>query len=356
MNSPSSTALIRQAGSAALSREALQFVQEEVVIDLHLEPYLPKRLLGYDLRRNHRSRWNPGWLMGHLDFPQIEEGGLSGGMWSITTNIARGAEGKWNTLNRNLERLESELLATEGAFQPVRTCSEFRSVVEAGNHAALFVVQGGNALEAGVDRLGEIYGDLLTRVTLLHLTNSSLGITSSPLRLWKSNPGLTSLGKRLVEALNEQRILVDLAHIHPNGFWDAVDAHSNELPLIVTHTGVSGVAPHWRNLDDQQIRAIADSGGTIGIIFAKEFLARRGGPRDLEMVLEHMEYTIRVAGEEHVSIGSDLDGFIVPPADLRDGNCYARLVDGMLRRGWSVERMRRVCSENFLRTFEQIRP
>ena len=74
------------------------------------------------------------------------------------------------------------------------------------------------------------------------------------------------------------------------------------------------------------------------------------------MVLEHMEYAIQVAGEEHVSIGSDLDGFIVPPADLRNGTCYARLVDGMLRRGWPLERIKRVCSENFLQTIEQIRP
>ena len=119
---------------------------------------------------------------------------------------------------------------------------------------------------------------------------------------------------------------------------------------------VSGVKPHWRNLTDPQIRAVAKTGGTIGVIFAKAFLARKSGPRDRDMVLEHMEHIIEVAGEEHVSIGSDLDGFISPPKDLRNGDAYLRLVQSMLERGWSEERMKRVLGTNFLRTFEQLRP
>ncbi len=82
--------------------------------------------------------------------------------------------------------------------------------------------------------------------------------------------------------LNEKRIFVDLAHISKRGFWDAVEVHDKSQPLMVTHTGVSGVYEHWRNLDDDQLRAIADSGGTIGVMYQSSFLENNLLGRQLE--------------------------------------------------------------------------
>ena len=147
--------------------------------------------------------------------------------------------------------------------------------------------------------------------------------------------GLTEAGKRLVEQLDAERIFVDLAHIHPDGFWDALDVHDSALPVLVTHTGVDGVCPHWRNLDNAQIRAVAETGGVVGIMAHGGFLRRRGGPRDGAMVVEHMEHVIDVAGEDAVALGTDYDGFISPPKDLRSGDSYPVLVQHMLDRGWS---------------------
>lgn len=341
---------------ANVSEEAVAFVSENEVIDLHIEPFLPHRLLGYDLTKKHGLGWHQGHLMGHLDFPRIREGGLTGAMWSITTNIARSKKSRWKTFVRNVEGLERLMAETDGDFALVRNAREYREARAKGSHAAMVVVQGGNALEDALGNFERIPDRLLVRVTLVHLTNSSLGVTSSPLSAFLGKRGLSVLGKEMVEELNHHRIFVDLAHINEAGFWDAVEVHDKTQPLLVTHTGVSGVKPHWRNLTDPQIRAVAKTGGTIGVIFAKAFLARKSGPRDRDMVLEHMEHIIEVAGEEHVSIGSDLDGFISPPKDLRNGDAYLRLVQSMLERGWSEERMKRVLGTNFLRTFEQLRP
>jgi membrane dipeptidase len=182
-------------------------------------------------------------------------------------------------------------------------------------------------------------------------------VTSSPFKAaGLRRGGLTAAGKDHVRALDAERILVDLAHINPAGFWDAVEVHDRSLPLIATHTGVNGVRPYWRNLDDRQIKAIADSGGTIGIIFAQIFLKRRRGPKDAGMILDHMQHVIDVAGEDFVSIGSDYDGMIVPPPDLRCGSHYPRLVQKMLDRRWSDTRIRKVLGGNFLRVFEAVRP
>jgi membrane dipeptidase len=151
-------------------------------------------------------------------------------------------------------------------------------------------------------------------------------------------------------------VFVDLAHAHPESFWDAVDAHDGRLPLLSTHTGVSGVYPSWRNLDDRQLRAIADTGGVVGIIYSSFFLVPRGREDGVRMVVEHMEHAIRVAGEEHVGLGTDYDGFIIPPPDLRSADSYPRLVQAMLDAGWSERRIARVLGGNFLRAFGEMRP
>src|SRR4029453_11175109 len=123
-----------------------------------------------------------------------------------------------------------------------------------------------------------------------------------------------------------------------------------------THTGVAGVRPHWRNLTDAQIKAVAETGGTIGIIFHAQFLRRHGGPRDAGMVAEHVAHVLRVAGEDYVSLGSDFDGAITPPPDLAGADRYPRLVQTLLERGMTETQVAKILGGNFLRAFELLRP
>lgn len=343
---------------AAVSREAVQLLYGSEVIDLHIESFIPPRLWGYDLHERHDGPPLGGRFFGHLDYPRAIESGLTGGMWSISTNIARSAKGRFETVMRNFAALRSSIESTEGPMplRVARTYAEYRKVRSEGAHAALLSIQGGNAVEAAPDGPASLPDRLCTRITVVHLSNSCYGVTSSPLS-FGGKRGLTDAGKRFVEQLNAERIFVDLAHINVPGFWDAVEVHDKSQPLIVTHTGVDGVRDMWRNIDDDQIRAVADTGGTIGIIFQGGFLKRSGGPKDGHMILEHMEHVIEVVGDEHVSIGSDYDGAIIPPRDMRDGGiAFARLVQYMLDRGWSTDRIQRVLGTNFLRAFEMLRP
>jgi len=193
-------------------------------------------------------------------------------------------------------------------------------------------------------------------VTIVHLTNSVFGATSSPLGYLTRKKGLTREGHQLIERLNHHRIFVDLAHAHPALFWDTVRIHDRQQPLICTHTGVNGVRKHWRNLDDSQLKAIAESGGTIGVMFEKSFLNRPTGPLNGRMVVEHIAHIIKIVGEDHVSIGSDYDGFIRPPRGLGPRATYLPLVAWMLERRFSEERIAKILSKNFLRCFEHLRP
>jgi membrane dipeptidase len=334
----------------------VQLLYGSEVFDLHIESFIPPRLWGYDLHEKHDPPPLGGRLFGHLDFPRAIEGGLTGGMWSISTNILRSARKRLEIVRRNFDDLRATVERNGSQMRVVRTFAEYQRARADGLHAALLCIQGGNALEAAPEGPAAIPDRLLTRVTVVHLSNSCYGTTSSPFAL-TSKRGLTDRGREFVQQLDAERVFVDLAHINVPGFWDAVEVHDSSLPLLVTHTGVDGVRDMWRNIDDAQIRAVADTGGTIGIIFQAGFLARSGGPKDGRMVVEHMQHVIDVAGDEFVSLGTDYDGFIVPPKDLRDGGvAFARLVHYMLERGWSEERVRRVLGENFLRTFRMLRP
>jgi membrane dipeptidase len=337
---------------AGVPREAVELAWSSEIVDLHLESFIPPRLWGYDLLARNRSPFG-GLFFGHLDVPRALEGGLTGAMWSIATNVARGARGRPDVLEQNAAALRATL-EQSGKVEIVSTASEYRAARQRGKHAALLSVQGGNAIEGAEDRLATIAGGRLVRITVVHLSSSTYGDTSSPLRL-RGDRGLTDRGRELVRRMNEQRMFVDLAHVSPRGFWDAVEAHDKTQPLIDTHTGASAIHPMWRNVDDRQIRAIADTGGVIGAIFHTAFLGRRGaGGR---AVLDHLEAIIRAGGEGSAALGSDYDGMIVPPGDLRDGaTAYYRLVAYMLERRWSEARIRGVLGENFLRSFAHLRP
>ena len=339
-----------------VSLEAVELTRSSDVIDLHIDTFIPMRLFGYSVIKRHRRRLFSGVAFGHLDLPRMVDGGLSGAMWSITTNPFRTASGRWRTFQSNARRLRGMSTENPDLFRFVRTVSEYRAARAEGAHACLMAVQGGNCFDVAPSPEALAQDGFLTRVTLLHLTNSALGTSSSPLSHLRRTRGLSAQGRQLIEWLNQERIFVDLAHIHPEGFWDAVEVHDRTQPLLVTHTGVSGVAPHWRNVDDRQLVAIADSGGVVGIIFSAFFLKGRHGFRDVRMVVEHMAHVVKVVGEDFVGVGSDYDGAIVPPRDLASGDSYPRLVQEMLERGWSETRIRKILGLNFLRAFAGLRP
>jgi len=163
--------------------------------------------------------------------------------------------------------------------------------------------------------------------------------------------------------MNEKRILVDLAHINRAGFFDALEVHDPSLPPIVTHTGVRGIRDMWRNIDDEQIKAIADMNGTIGIIYQGQFISESGKwsmPTQwmctLDQVVDHMDHIIKVVGDDYVSLGSDYDGAIVVPEGMADITEQPRMVQVMLDRGWSGERIHKVLGGNFLRVVKAICP
>ena len=142
-------------------------------------------------------------------------------------------------------------------------------------------------------------------------------------------------------------MLVDLAHINKRGFLDACSIARK--PPIVSHTGVLGAFEHWRNIDDEQLRAVADKGGVVGVIFCPKFVGGDG----LEPVVQHLKHIVDIVGEDAPALGSDWDGFIVPTQPLKDPRGLPLLTDALLAAGFSSKAIGKILRDNVMRVLDE---
>jgi membrane dipeptidase len=338
------------ARALGVSREAVELHRAAGLVDLHVESFIWTRTIRYRLGERHERTLLGGRLYGQADLPRLRSAGVAGAVMSIATNPLRPFAARRRTARRNIARLRRVLAAHVGV-QVVADAASFDRARADGDLACFLAIQGANALDA--DDLAAPSLDGISRITLVHLSRSRMGAASAP---GGGRGGLRADGARMIEAMRAHGVLLDLAHASRRTFWDALDAHGTDTPVIVSHTGVDAVRPSWRNLDDDQIRAIASRGGVVGIILHAGYLcspARRACAAD---VVRHIEHVIAVGGEHAVAIGSDYDGFILPPSDLRTVTMLPRLTQAMLDAGHAPERILRVLGTNALRPLRALRP
>jgi membrane dipeptidase len=344
----------RWADSLGISREAVETYLAADVIDLHIDTFIWTRIFGYDLRRRHGRGIFGARFYGQADLPRLREARVTGGIWSITTNPLRRESRRPRVFKKNLDRLLDIFSTVPEDVAICRTAADYRAAQKAGKHGAFVGIQGGNALDAE-GALAEIDPSLLIKVTLVHLSTSTLGTTSAPMS-GSGDGRLTDRGRDYVRKLNQHRVFVDLAHINRQGFFDALEVHDPTQPFMVSHTGIAGVHKHWRNVDDDQLRAVARTGGVVGVMYQSSFLGESYWGGSAGRVVDHLEHIVNVIGDDHAALGSDWDGAIVTPRDMQTCLELPRLVQIMLARGWSAERVHKILGGNFLRALQMLRP
>jgi len=332
----------------SVSEEAAALLAACDVVDLHVDSFIWTRAFGYDLRRDH-GHWWPLDYLGHADLPRLRAGGVTGAYWSVTTNPFRRASHrlrKWQSNARHLLETLPESLGVRW----IRNAREYRDARARGEFAAMLAIQGGNCLEAA--KLDDPLPEELLRVTLVHMTRSALGGCSAP---FGGDDGLGALGRSWVDRLDDERIFIDLAHAAPNTFWDVMKVPGPRPPRLVSHTGVAGIHRHWRNIDDTQLAAIADNGGCVGVVFHSGYL-RAGWRAEVADVVDHLLHISDIAGEDCPALGTDWDGAVRPPKGLGSPGGLVKVVEELLRRRISSERIRKILCENAERTLARLRP
>ena len=332
-----------------ISAEARGLHQSATVVDLHADT---AKLMarGYDLGRHHRSRWPLSSWAGHVDLPRMRAGGLAAEFFTCWT-FPYPQRGCAREVDLQLDALEAAAAVAENGFRLVTRAEEIRRGRADGFCLGLRGIEGGQALEGKIENLEHFAARGVRYLGPLHFTANGLGFSSLNRR--GADPrGLTPWGCEVVDACARLGVMVDLAHLNRAGFFAALARlHACHRPALVSHTGCAAVHPHWRNLDNQQLRAVADGGGVVGIIFAAHFL---GG--ELPAVVEHILHAVRVAGDQSVALGSDWDGFIRPARGLGDPTGLPRLTEALLRRGLPPPSILRLLGGNVLRLLEDVPP
>jgi len=318
------------------------------VLDLHADTAKLMDRLGYDLAGRHPrppARLN---YAGHVDLPRLREGGVAGQFFGLWT-VPYPERGCAASVHRQLDALDAAVRRHPTQIAWAMTPAEIRTAQANGRIAALGGIEGAQALESDPGTIEPFARRGVRYVGLLHFSANALG---APAKGRGADPdrGLSSLGIEMVRELERCGVVVDLAHINRKGFFDAMAVM--RAPPMVTHTGVAGVHAHWRNIDDEQLRAVARKGGCVGIIFAPRYL----GGRSLEAVVDHLVHIIKVAGEDVPALGSDFDGFVIPPDGLEDVSCLPNLTAALSRRGVPVRVLEKVLGENVLRVLGDVAP
>lgn len=323
-----------------LPADVARLLAEHPPIDLHADtPSLMR--LGYDFLRRHRPLLPRAALGWHVDLPRLQQGGFGGVFFGLVTAPVRLGD-RLASVERQLALVERAAAASGGGLVPATGPDGFAAA--RGAVAYAFGLEGAQALEGRLDPLEGWARRGLRYLTLTHFSRNAAGTPRIGLGM-RPDGGLTNYGRALVEACEACGVLPDVAHASVRTRADVLAQARG--PVLASHAGVAAVHPMWRNLDDAAIRDLARTGGVVGVIYGTQFL----GGDTADVVAAHLEHLWRVGGEDLPALGSDWDGLIFVPRDLRDPTQIGNLVRALLDRRVPARVIGKLLRENVRRVF-----
>ncbi len=327
------------------------------------------------LLRLHRSRGQEGGQFhvrsgaGHLDLPRMQAGGLVGGFFAMyVPSPSRAAANGLATASRGLGEEIEHTYALDYAlhlfallraldrelgqdFRMVCDTVQLQTALEEEACFAIPHIEDAVPIDADLDLLSLFHDLGLRSLGLVHSRPNAFGcgvpfaFPSSP----DTGPGLSPPGRALVKACNALGILVDLSHLNEKGFWDV--AGLTDAPLVATHSCAHALCPASRNLTDRQLDAIRDSHGVVGINFHVGFL-RADGRSDVSTscteIVRHAIYMAERMGLEHIALGSDFDGAVMP-TDLASAAQLPNLMGEFRKAGFTDDELAQIACRNWVR-------
>ncbi|MCS6817475.1 MAG: membrane dipeptidase [Blastocatellia bacterium] len=361
--------------------EALRIHREAIVVDTHSD--VTSRMLdeGFDIGRRASD--------GHMDIPRMKEGGIDAQFFAIYVaaryaregGAARRALDMIDVVYRALERYPNEL-------ELALSSEDIRRIARAGKIAVLMGIEGGHAIEDSLGALRMFYRLGVRYMTLTHTNTNNWADSSGD---EPRHNGLTEFGRQVVREMNRLGMLVDISHVSDKTFYDVLE--TTRAPVIASHSSARALTNIPRNMSDDMLRALARNGGVVMVAFGSFFvdqsyaeaLAQRRErlrpqlealraryandpvrlrqeterlfrehpiPRPpLSRLIDHIDHIAKVAGIDHVGLGSDFDGVDSLPEGLDDCSKLPLITYELLKRGYSERDIKKILGENFLRVF-----
>ncbi|HMV47091.1 MAG TPA: dipeptidase [Blastocatellia bacterium] len=351
----------KPADDTKLRERALKLQRASFVVDTHNDITSPIADEGFDMGARDTS----GKIQ--TDIPRMKEGGLNVEFFSIYVAAKYAKEG--GSARRAMEMID-------GVYEQVRrhpeslemayNVADIRRIRRAGKIAALMGIEGGHAIEDSLSALRLFHRLGVRYMTLTHTNtnnwaDSAGGIGNPP---EKRHGGLSDFGKEVIREMNRLGMMVDISHVGDETFQDVIE--TTESPVIASHSSCRALTNVPRNMTDDMLRALAKNGGVIMINFYNGFInteyAKPGDPMPtktaekatLDMLMAHFEHAIKIAGIDHVGIGSDFDGVdgMLPPG-MEDVSKLPTITYELLKRGHSEADVKKVLGENLLRVLAE---
>jgi membrane dipeptidase len=354
---------------------ARRLATQYIGIDSHIDTIQRELILHEDLaqRASH----------GHADLPRLREGGVRAPFFALwVPTYYKGAEAVRRTLDLRdaMQRLLDE---HPDQIELAQSASDIERIVNSGKIAAVLTAEGGHQIDNDLAVLREYRRRGVLSMTLTHFRNNDWADSSTDK---PEHNGLTPFGKEVVREMNRIGMMVDVSHVSDKTFYDALAVSTK--PVIVSHSSCRALSEIPRNVTDDMLRALAKNGGVVGINFGEGFV----NPKDAEMlrqtvnaisfqvpdltgkalddyaaaefkrdlapkavaatlddVVAHIDHAVKVAGIDHVGIGSDFDGISGPPKGLEDISKMTYLAAALLKKGYSDDDVKKIMGGNTLR-------
>jgi membrane dipeptidase len=326
----------------------------------------------YDLR---------GKVSGHTDLARLANGMVGAQFWSVYVPGEIGDSGYAKVQLEQIDIARRVVARYPERLAPALTADDIQRAFKRGRVASLLGMEGGHAIENSLGALRMYYALGARYLTLTH--NVTLDWADAALDTARHG-GLTEFGREVVREMNRLGMLVDLSHVSPGTMSDALDV--TEAPVIFSHSSARGLVEHGRNVPDSILARLPKNGGVVMVTFVPDFVSQpvadwaaaedtyrkqlaatvpdtAEATRQLEawvaehprpaatlaQVADHIEHVRKVAGADHVGIGSDFDGIEHVPVGLEDVSTFPALFAELIRRGWSDGDLRKLAGQNVLR-------
>jgi membrane dipeptidase len=310
----------------------------------------------------------------HVDIPRLKEGGVGLQVFAVYVppTIDSGAFGYAS------ERLAaiSTFANSEESLAPVETAAEARESIAAGKTGIMAAVENGLAIEESLEKLETLRRKKVRIMTLVHsrhlpwiasCTGDELVSPENKKRLAipEKGGGLSHFGEQVIDAMNALGIIPDLSHASEAAFWDVI--RLSKKPVIASHSCAWSLCKAARNLKDDQLKALGDSGGIVGVNFFSAFLSEPfrisyennqqkvmpDAPAvPMTIIADHIDYMVNIAGEDCIALGSDFDGIPAAPDGVTGSDFYPILATELRSRGYTENRIEKIFNTNFLRLLE----
>ncbi|HEU5170040.1 MAG TPA: dipeptidase [Gemmatimonadales bacterium] len=330
----------------------------------------------YDLRRRTR---------GHTDLERLALGQVGAQFWSVYVPGEYADSGFARVQLEQIDIARRVMARYADRLAPARTADDIEREFRRGRIASLLGAEGGHVLENSLGALRAYYDLGVRYLTLTH--NVTLDWADAALDSARHD-GLTAFGREVVREMNRLGMMVDLSHVSPAVMSQALDV--TEAPVIFSHSSARALVDHPRNVPDSILARMGANGGVVMVTFVPAFVSREvaawdarrtaqekaleAEPADpaerrralerwegenpppratLAQVADHIEHVRRVAGSDHVGIGSDFDGISHVPVGLEDVSTFPALFAELIRRGWSDDDLRKLAGANLLRVLRE---